>query len=253
MKFGLNTNSFTIPSRQLQILEDGRERLVSCVFTATPTRHGDDMHEFVLSPEAVDLSFANSGRLPVLWNHYYSLDHLLGAVVAARLEDGAMHVTARLTRGGDASKVWRMLRAGFPLNVSWGALHRAAEDTGPSPFGGRTYRLTSWELVEISFVILGRDPHAHAMPMAEGLAALARQTASLAEHEAASSYQRLRIDAWRAWVAPAAVEIAQELGISFSSVSQALQRQVDSRITELLAGKPAEDAADDRSAPDLAA
>ena len=253
MRQGGHGKKFSLPAQKLRIAEDGRDRLVSAVFTGTPTRHGDDIHQPVLTPEAVDLAFANSGRLPLLWNHYFSLDHLLGAVVSARLEDGAMHVIARLARGGDASRIWRMLRAGFALNMSWGASHRAAEDIGPSPFGGRTYRLIDWEPIEISFVLAGRDPYAHATPIADGFATLARQSAHVTENEAAISYRRLRLDTWRDWVAPAAVEIAQELGHAVGPVSRALERQVDRRIAELLGGKAVEDDADGLLASELAA
>jgi hypothetical protein len=236
--FELQGRRFLAPAIQMGVCQDGEDRLIAAVFTGAPTRHGDDVHEASMEPECVDLTFARSGRMPLLWDHFRTLDNLLGGVIAAWLEEGALHIVARLAHGGESDRAWQLLTSGFALNASWGALHSEAEDIGPSPYGGRTYRLTAWELDEISLVLRGNDPNAaiRVLGKPEGFALLARQTSEIANDERSDVFRRLKVPEWRGWVAGAAVAIADELGVPIGRVARALSRQVDRQVVELIAG-----------------
>lgn len=237
--FALEGRTFATPHAAIWGIDrSDDERLAALVLTASEVRFGDDLVVPDFSPDAANFDLVRSGRCPVLMEHRFSINDMLGAVQTARVEGCVLMCTARFVQGGDADHVWRMLAAGFPLSLSAGYRMRDAEMTGDSPWGGKRYRLTAWELSEVSVVVAGRDPNAFArratdQDISEALAAREKD-ASEGGREAVRA--RLRLDAWARWATPAGIRIAEDLGVDATAMCAALRSEVESQITTLMTG-----------------
>ena len=117
---------------------------------------GPFREDLAVSSAAIDL-----GRLdgmPLLDSHQQdSLDRVLGAVRAARVEGGQLIVTVEVS--GRAEAIWRDIKAGIIRNVSVGYLPLSWKD-GLDAKGARVRTVTRWELREVSLVPVGADPAA---------------------------------------------------------------------------------------------
>ena len=150
---------FTFPSAAVAL--DRGDRAALAFVTGGAVRFGDDLIEESLAAGAVDLSLVRAGRCPLLLEHYCRVDSLLGQVVAAEVHRPVMHCIVRFARGPEPGRLWGMLQDGFPLSLSVGALVRHAEEVEGTPGGSRVYRVTRWQLREISVVVHGKDEAAY--------------------------------------------------------------------------------------------
>lgn len=109
-----------------------------------------------MSADAVDLSFLNSGRAPVLDAHdRYSTDKIKGVIEKAWLEGSNGIATIRFSPTEDAKDLRGKVEAGIVSNVSVGAdvmVWEVDETTSPP-----TYTAKKWKPFEISFVPVGAD------------------------------------------------------------------------------------------------
>jgi hypothetical protein len=197
------------------VARDGGRRLVAGVTGAGPTSWDGATVAPVYEPGAVDLSLARAGRLPLLLDHHRRLDQLAGMVDDAWLADGRLHFLGRLADSGVADDVWRLVDAGMPVSLSGSYEVVAAEEVGRGADGGPLYTATAIRLVEVSFVVLGRDPASFARVVRHGEvpAMLARRAAATAAEPALERRHRLRLDRWcDAWPWEAGARIAAATG-----------------------------------------
>jgi len=210
--------------------EDGR-RLVAGVFSGSVQHHNGIEVVPVLEPGAVDLGLVRSGRAPLVIEHRYSLDDLLGAVDEAWLADGRLHVMGRLAEGGGADRVWDLLRQGFPLSLSLGWRVNDAE-----PIGERSWRATRWTVAEVSVVVFGRDEDAHVRYLdqdPEVFAEFRRGVQAAIDDARVAVSRRLFLDRWEAWTLPTALRLADELGVDRGRVHGLLAAEVRRHTGEL--------------------
>jgi hypothetical protein len=210
--------------------EDGR-RLVAGVFSGSVQHHNGIEVVPVLEPGAVDLGLVRSGRCPIVVEHRYSLDELLGAVDEAWLADGQLHVVGRLARTPAANRLWRLLRQGFPLSLSLGWRVNDAE-----PVGERSWRATRWTLAEASVVVFGRDEDAHVRYLdqdPEAFAEFRRGVQASIDDARVAVSRRLHLDKWESWSLPTAFRLADALGADRGHVHELLAAEVQSHIGKL--------------------
>jgi phage major head subunit gpT-like protein len=112
--------------------------------------------EFDMRPEAVRLERLNGGA-PVLKAHADDdLAAVLGVVERAWLDNGRGLAQVRFSARADVDPIWQDIVDGIIRHVSMGALIYRREEV-QSQDGGRRYRATDWEPVEISIVPVAAD------------------------------------------------------------------------------------------------
>jgi hypothetical protein len=234
----LDGRRFTVPSLLVAVGRD--ERLALGVFTGAPTMFGADFLEYEIAPGAVDFSLVRTGRCPLLAEHCFALEALLGAVADARIEGtSAIQIVVCFARGRDSDRLWDMLCDGFPLSLSIGARILDAVKVETLPDGRAHYRATRWRLTEVSLCVLGKDEGAYLRRLAEPERAqvLADWSATTEDGTAARQAieRRLHLDRWRSWSTRTTAQLAEELGIDRDRLGDALDREVAAQCAQLAA------------------
>jgi hypothetical protein len=106
------------------------------------------------SEEAIDLSFLNSGRAPLLMDH--DPERQIGVIESAELDGSArrLRATVRFGRNGLAKEAFDDVTDGIRANISVGyAIKKMEKDTRSSD----TYVAKSWRPVEASIVSIPAD------------------------------------------------------------------------------------------------
>jgi hypothetical protein len=124
----------------------------------------------------------------------------------------------------EVDRLWAFLSNGFPTSLSLGAEIVSAQATGPSPWGGKRYEVSSWQLTEVSAVLHGADPDAYAVRLGSHEADEILATRRPAKVDAIR--ERLRVGRWTRWAAPAGFRLAEHLGTDPDSTAAALQAAV---------------------------
>jgi len=102
-------------------------------------------------PDAVRLTRAQSGAMPLLFNH--NVDDPIGMITGARLLDNRLMVDAQLFTTARADEVKAMIDGGL-RNVSLAyRIHVIEEETKTE-----TFTVTDWEPYEVSIVSVPADP-----------------------------------------------------------------------------------------------
>jgi HK97 family phage prohead protease len=232
--FELAGQHFVVPTLVAGINDaDPGARLVAGVANSGSVAHGaGHAIAYSFAPGAVDLSFARSGRCPILLEHARAMECLLGMVTEAWADEDGLRFAGRLAEGGWADRVWSLLRGGFPLSVSLGARIEAVEPLGPAEPGEpgpRRFRVTRWKLLEVSICTFGKDEEAHVAcldtdpEMRERLAERAKEAAADARLR---MRQALHLDRWERWATAAGVAIAARLGADPDLVCDVLDAEV---------------------------
>jgi phage head maturation protease len=115
--------------------------------------YGWIMEELDMAPSAVRMDVLRSGRAPVLDTHRRDgAAHVLGRVVAARIEGGRGYATLQFSTATDVEPVWQRVVDGTLRSISAGyRVHRY--DQRREGAGSETiYRAVDWEPYEISMV-----------------------------------------------------------------------------------------------------
>jgi HK97 family phage major capsid protein len=108
------------------------------------------------SPGAVRLDWANSGRAPFLCNH--ETDEQIGVIESARLDaDRVCRAPVRFGKSAEAEEEYQDVLDGIRTNVSVGYVVHAYEVTRGVNGAPDTYRITDWEILEISLVSIPAD------------------------------------------------------------------------------------------------
>ena len=115
--------------------------------------HGWIMEELDMAPTAVRMDVLRSGRAPVLDTHRRDgAAHVLGRVVAARIEGGRGYATLQFSTAADVEPVWQRVVDGTLRSVSAGYRVHRYEQRRESAGGETIFRAVDWEPYEISMV-----------------------------------------------------------------------------------------------------
>jgi hypothetical protein len=115
--------------------------------------HGWIMEELDMAPSAVRMDVLRSGRAPVLDTHRRDgAGHVLGRVVAARIEAGRGYATLQFSTAADVEPVWQRVVDGTLRSVSAGYRVHRYEQRREGAAGETIYRAVDWEPYEISMV-----------------------------------------------------------------------------------------------------
>lgn len=115
--------------------------------------HGWIMEELDMAPSAVRMDVLRSGRAPVLDTHRRDgAAHVLGRVVAARIEGGRGYATLQFSTAADVEPVWQRVVDGTLRSVSAGYRVHRYEQHRESGGGETIFRAVDWEPYEISMV-----------------------------------------------------------------------------------------------------
>lgn len=134
---------------------EGDNTLIFPLSSEMPYRRHNGEEILVHTPEAVDLSFLNSGTAPLLDSHdrYTGLKAQIGVIVRAWLEKKRLYVEVKFSRREDAQEVYQDVLDGIVRNVSVGydVLKVEEDETTDS------YRVLKWKPMEASFVPIPAD------------------------------------------------------------------------------------------------
>mgnify|MGYP001047305285 CR=1 FL=1 len=115
--------------------------------------HGWIMEELDMAPSAVRMDVLRSGRAPVLDTHRRDgAAHVLGRVVAARIEGGRGYAILQFSTAADVEPVWQRVVDGTLRSVSAGYRVHRYEQRRESAGGETIFRAVDWEPYEISIV-----------------------------------------------------------------------------------------------------
>ena len=115
--------------------------------------HGWIMEELDMAPSAVRMDVLRSGRAPVLDTHRRDgAAHVLGRVVAARIEGGRGYATLQFSTAADVEPVWHRVVDGTLRSVSAGYRVHRYEQRREGAGGETIFRAVDWEPYEISMV-----------------------------------------------------------------------------------------------------
>ncbi len=115
--------------------------------------HGWIMEELDMAPSAVRMDVLRSGRAPVLDTHRREgAAHVLGRVVAARIEGGRGYATLQFSTAQDVEPVWQRVVDGTLRSVSAGYRVHRYEQRREGAGGETIFRAVDWEPYEISMV-----------------------------------------------------------------------------------------------------
>lgn len=219
---------FTIPTLVTGVAaaEAGQRLALAVGICSGADRRGDDTIAY--EPDGLDLGLLRAGNMPLLIEHRLSLDYLIGGVLDAWQEGAELRALVRFAEGGEAERLWSLLCQGFSLGLSAGFDILDAEEAGPSPYGGRAYRVTRWRLTEVSVVALGQVERAHVRLLGrdESLSEMAARIRPAERAAKLAVRRRLHLNRWERWAVTAAATIAEELGVDHARLGAALAREV---------------------------
>jgi phage head maturation protease len=168
-----------------------------------------------IDPGGVDLSLLASGRAPLLADHVRALDHTLGRVVSAWIEDETLACLVRFAPVGWGAEVAELVRAGIVTGCSMGAICSAPDTEG---------RIAHWRPYELSIVSLPAMWHARVLPGPPPRPFLERRAAARA---AAAAGDR---ESWEAWPARAAPLLAERLAVPEAAAAATLREVIDAEL-----------------------
>jgi hypothetical protein len=223
------------------LVSAAEERLALAFVTGGVCRFGRDLIADSMAPGAVDLSFVRSGRAPLLSEHCYTLDSLLGQVVAAEVTGPILRAMVRFARSPEADRLWCMLCDGFPLALSAGAMIQHAEVLEEHP-DYRVIRASSWQLRELSVCVFGKDPATHMRRLSwdeDAVEIIAGMNERAGGAKRAAVEGALHLARWRKWSTATGVTMAADLGVPTDLLCNALDghvaRHCDSLLDDLAA------------------
>lgn len=111
--------------------------------------------ELVVSPEAIRLDRLNNGA-PLIDSHavYAGVRTVLGVVERAWIQDGELWATVRFSKRVDVEAVFQDVKDGIIRSVSIGYKRHKIERIDSEEGGVTVYRVSDWEPVEVSLVLV---------------------------------------------------------------------------------------------------
>ena len=125
----------------------------------------------------------------------------------------------------------------LPASLSVGVLiqHAIAVEGRSDP---RVYRVTRWQLQELSVVVYGKDKAACLRSLGcdeDAATMVARMNAASGGVGRAAVRNNLRLDEWERWPVPAAVRLAEKLGVDDAELCELLDQEVRRRCERFVA------------------
>ncbi len=180
-----------------------------CVAVFASSSHvTDDEGAYVLDMAGCDLSILETGRAPVLAQHYAAWGNILGCIVRAWTLGERAFALLRFAKTEAGEEAWQLVRDGIACNVSAGLIYdRQGCDTLP----GGLKLIRTWQPYEVSMVAVPKDWQARALPSGAGEGELARwRTAAAAAGEYRDAKARhVQLEAFAAFAADAVAALAQ--------------------------------------------
>ncbi len=135
-------------------IDEDERRVRMAISSEEPVERSFGTEVLEHSEEAVDLSFLNSGRAPLLLDH--DPERQIGVIESAELDGSArrLRATVRFGRNGLAKEAFDDVTDGIRANISVGyAIKKMEKDTRSSD----TYVAKSWRPLEASLVSIPAD------------------------------------------------------------------------------------------------
>ena len=135
-------------------IDEDERRVRMAISSEEPVERSFGTEVLEHSEEAIDLSFLNSGRAPLLMDH--DPERQIGVIESAELDGSArrLRATVRFGRNGLAKEAFDDVTDGIRANISVGyAIKKMEKDTRSSD----TYVAKSWRPVEASLVSIPAD------------------------------------------------------------------------------------------------
>ncbi len=218
------------------------ERALLVFATGGAFHHGGFWKRVTVNEEACDLSILNSGRAPLLIDHYQQVDSQVGVIERAWIDHdgdagGVVCALAKFSRRPVARALFDDIVDGITKNVSVGF---DVLDGEQDPDG--VLNIQKWRPYEVSIVAVPANWRATVKRAPLPLDEVLKLLASLKEADAAAALQRVRraanADAWERWAADAAATIAADTGADPERVQASLRRSVDTHLDTLVGGTP---------------
>jgi hypothetical protein len=232
--FTMDGRSFSIPAPLVGVNRDNRMALAH--FGGQAIVWGTDVVDYTVSAGTVDLGLVRTGRCPLLAEHVWALDALLGQVLTAEVHGEFLRCLVRFARSQEADRLWAMLCDGFPLSLSAGARIKHAEKAGIGRDGSAYYKVQAWELRELSICVFGRDEAAHVRRIGEDESIesfIARMNPPDEDPTRLAARRAMRLDRWHGWALNAAPRIAVEVNAEQAAMCMALHREVADHCADL--------------------
>lgn len=224
-EFKRNTRARTICG--ITSSDGNRTALVIATTGASSSAHDGTRAFLKVSEGAVDLSRFTGA--PLLKNHDWGVDSVIGSVSRAWISEGVLFAEVRFAR--HAKRIANLVVDGHLLKVSIGF-----ENLEVERYNGEYLMATRWRPFEISVVALGDDPHARFCSPAEHAKALG----DLADNQRAATVRArlkaffdLKADAWRSWVPTAAAALSALETSDDTALENALKAEVENHIDAL--------------------
>ena len=176
----------------------------------------------------VDLSIVKRGQCPVLRDHQWDLDHMVGRVERAWCRRGEIWAVLRLGRTKIANETWEMLEDGLPVAIS-AASNVITFEQLPDLAGFPHYHILERRLVEVSLCPRGADEHARVVLHGKNLAKIASNPA----YKPPRRGKAANAGAWHRWAIPAARRIAKRVGADGEKLAVELSGEVEEYLQKL--------------------
>lgn len=135
--------------------EGDNEYLEFSASSDEPYRIGSKVYEILVhTDEAIDLTRLEQGALPFQKNHRNEVEATLGLVTAAKVEDGKLRLTARISEHADKEVIGKM-REGLLPNIS--VHYEIIEEERTIRDGDVFYMVNRWHVLEVSSVAIPAD------------------------------------------------------------------------------------------------
>ena len=143
----------TTRADEMEPIVEAERRVRMAISSEMPVERMGGMEILEHSAGAIDLSFLNSGRAPLLLDH--DPTQQIGVIESVSLDESArkLRATVRFGKSGRASEVYDDVVDGIRGNVSIG--YYVKKVTRESD--GKVYRATAWQPLEVSVVSIPAD------------------------------------------------------------------------------------------------
>jgi HK97 family phage major capsid protein/HK97 family phage prohead protease len=138
---------------EMEPIVESERRVRMAISSEMPVERMGGMEILEHSADAIDLSFLNSGRAPLLLDH--DPTQQIGVIESVSLDESArkLRATVRFGKSGRASEVYDDVVDGIRGNVSIGYYVKKVTREAD----GKMYRATSWQPLEVSVVSIPAD------------------------------------------------------------------------------------------------
>jgi HK97 family phage prohead protease len=143
----------TTRADEMEPIVEAERRVRMAISSEMPVERMGGMEILEHSAGAIDLSFLNSGRAPLLLDH--DPTQQIGVIESVSLDESArkLRATVRFGKSGRASEVYDDVVDGIRGNVSIGYYVKKVTREAD----GKVYRATSWQPLEVSVVSIPAD------------------------------------------------------------------------------------------------